>query len=662
MEECELVAILDTQTNLHVSKTSSDFNIIETASLCSSLKLHNINCPNNDKLILKSLSLDNKMLNQYKLVERYTNDLWLVWNISLNESTIDCQNYKEKLSKNNAPIEIIDYSKLEDPKKLLAIWQETSKSISKLKKKDYIESTIDMTPPDCPVSTNSQVQKYKDPSSYFKSKYYETLFWTNIQLAYFVKSNMIRFKNMCLSTAKDSTIINSILNEQCLNKPNFDDRPDNIITSWEKNEFSKEPLTIALSKLQISKNSDELSQARINDFITIIKAREIKLQIILLLELIDISKIDKNFEDFDKRYKKNLKKRSINITRKDTRFLGRRQKIKSKKKVHNLSLPVKGSTNDKNLSLDYCEQLDLYLDKLSILDVILSIFTSQIDKEDIQDKLIENKYNLMNHNKETSSIGYIKYVIIPYYGKKLPNAVKFIIKKIKGVNLMQKRPKKEIQKVQTNKYHSDVVIEHNDTVSDSIISGKTSSTQSGSRKRYSLHNPALSSTTAGTLTMENLNNRTKSTLNELLETSSSHSSSRKLTNNLRTNSDLSILQKRQLSVSELSMNSSTISNRNKNNVGNKNIFQQHSFKRVGKMKNTSILSAQQSTDLGTPTKDHESDIQVLATPAVNLKTTTTSTRKRAFLENVIISPLLTTHGVTSPEDKKKKVRRRLFGP
>lgn len=105
----------------------------------------------------------------------------------------------------------------------------------------------------------------------------------------------------------------------------------------------------------------------------------------MLLEIIGLNDLDWNFRDFEKKYKLKLKKRSLNLTKKG---LVRRR---SKKKTSEKDKGIERITT----SLDYCEQLDLYLDRACILDILLSSETPNPDAIEASNGTIqEHKKNI----------------------------------------------------------------------------------------------------------------------------------------------------------------------------------------------------------------------------------------------------------------------------
>ena len=48
---------------------------------------------------------------------------------------------------------------------------------------------------------------------------------------------------------------------------------------------------------------------------------------------------------------------------------------------------------------------------------------------------------ILDKNDEASVVGFVNYTLIPYYNRKAPNTIKFIIQKLKGPS-MRKQPLK----------------------------------------------------------------------------------------------------------------------------------------------------------------------------------------------------------------------------
>lgn len=554
-------------------------------------------------------------------------------------------------------------------KELLHLWSEEPKTSHKIEKDTCFK--LDMKPPDMKGQSRVNVD-HSDPKEYIENKYYDALFSIHVPLAYFVKSNLVRVKNTCRTkygSGSYKIAYQTILQKFLLSIAQFNDRHDNrLLLEPFGSPIADEKRNNCLTKFVIQTGNN--TGSTITDLCVIFKSREIKLQILLLLEIIGLNNLDCNFKDFEKRYKSKLKKRSLNLTKQ--RLIRR----KPKKAVNQQNKDIEKIATP----LDYCEQLDLYLDRACILDILLSSETPNPDALEIPNGTIqEHKSNILNKNKEASLVGFINYVLIPYFTKKVPHAVDFIIQKLKGPSMRPKRAPKKI--TDTTGGSSPSTAELYNKLSTSQRTSRSSIINSvPSSPALNGTDPNMFSRKSITTPIPELSNfRTNSNLNEFLE--SETRSLRRPSQLGRTKSDLTMnhLQKRQFSVSDLSTSRVTSPSsipafsRTVNGV---HISTNNSFRRVGKRKDIN------ETVPFSESIDSEENVQVQATPAVKNRTTTPN--KRAQLQSIVESPLnikpdtrhediensqrnisplaATLTNATSENNSKRRVRRRLFAP
>ena len=592
---------------------------------------------------------------EYFCLEKYGKRWWVRWRIlQLIESDLQSTYNRSSSSKSNKLGSDTNWSQL-DLMELLPYWcfqrilQPTNGNKRSLQ--------LNMTPPNVNITSQKQNNHAnaendntnRDPKDYLVSRYNELLFSPDIALAYFDKSTLVRFYNMCKSTAeaKDLKLLyKSTLELLVMNIVDFDKRhlKQNLLTMDKALAVGPHNFTKArhhcLNKYHIHIADDgSITNPRINDLEIVLKAREIKLQIILLLELINQFHLDKNFQNFQEKYKPQLKHRSLNVTRRG------RTRIRTIEKQNT------------NTVIDYCELLDLYLDKLSILEMLLetSVTISPTDGE--SDTLTDYRKSILNKTKESSSTGFTRYILIPYFSKKLPNTVRFIMRKIKGPNLksisstISKNENKTKDTVQ-QLYEMD---SRPGSAPESIVSTPSSLKSAGSYKRPSLsRRPSFSSQQNLSLSPELLESRTNSNLSEFLEAEAK--ALRKLPSSLsRTSSDLMInkLQRRQFKAEELSTKkdiaafasrSKTMTNftQASENQGSAVNASPKSFRRVGKRTRSSL------GDLSSATMDNnqlqnETSIQVMATPMGKRVKTTIS--REVDMGLIVESPTVATHPI-----------------
>ena len=611
----------------------------------------------------RALIMDNATQNCYCL-EKYSSS-WLLWGIGSVDMTSLQFTEDEKAVESTNSNE--DWTQM-NIQALLPQW-----TFQGDKTKDE-SCELNMTPPGA-TNIEHKSSSHIDPEVYLTTKYYETLFSPELPLAYFVKTTLPRFSNLCKRQDPDNNgLMSKVLQTLLLTASEFDSRHSEaqfLSTISEDSTFNK-TRKHCLAKynvhIQIDGDSSSVSD-RGKDLALVLKSREIKLQMLLLLQLIEMNDLDKNFKNFQERYGKKLKKRSLNVTR--------RQRHKK----------VNAQTTT-NTEPDYCELLDLYLDKLSILEMLLDtgLGTSTTKKAPpSDDKVHECKMGLLDKSKESSSTGFTRYILIPYFSKKMPKTVKFIMHKIKGpslkpVNLASKRT---LGVTSVTPQDSAQPTTGNSPTPSRSPSIRSLSANSYSRPHLS-RKPSLSSQTTQLLTPDLLESRTNSNLSEFLE-ADTKSSFHKIPSSLsRTTSDLVMnhLQRRQLSVTDLATTkeaavTGTTAHRSKTFAStqddsiNTSMSSQISFRRVGKRKLT-VAEKKVSQPLPIQSPDK---VQVMATPMG--KRGNDRVTKQLNMDRIVESPpvqqLLTPSAkplsVVSPLAKtvqsppaRKKVRRRLFGP
>lgn len=549
-----------------------------------------------------------------------------------------------------------DWNKLQF-KELLNQWRETHAD-----RLSDAPIRLNMRLPESLSSQARNTQIDMTPESYLETKYFESLFFIHLPLAYFVKSNLERFKSMCRGTsAKDpKKAYKKCLFSKLLANKEFDQRHENnkLLKAPIKNDIATERRGIAFSKYLIA-DEDTLLQ----DFATILRIREIKLQIILLLENIYIDGLDSNFKDFETKYRSRLKARSLNVTR----LVSRRTKKNRSKRL--------GDSDDEP-KFDCCEQLDLYLDKLCILDVLLASEPFKVNNN--ANVIHEHKQSILNRSKEASSLGFANLVLVPYFTRKAPNAISFIVHKLRGPRLKTKKPSRRKNTVSE---HIDNFAENYTSVvnlgsRNSSIVSPTPSSPDGSNTPASLHHMISP-------TPECINSRTYSNLDSFFE--GGPPTKRVPSFISRTSSDLTMnhLEKRQLSVTEFTSQKSVSAGRSHSasakRASSSFTSPQQSFCRVGKRKIPGKLSRSMSNVV----TDQESDsVQVMSTPLKRIEKVSST---RVTLQNIVESPVNTLDASntqakeveTSPDPtqnllrevvaptkptSRKIVRRRLFAP
>ncbi|KAH3672053.1 hypothetical protein WICMUC_004454 [Wickerhamomyces mucosus] len=380
-----------------------------------------------------------------KLVDNYF-VLKYLNNLPIHSNSKDSIDSSSQLSSNYKPLIINDSVNFHSN------WiQENIRSIDKIN--DY---KLSMDPPNS--IQISPLKKNQPPFDYFEEKYYENLYQLTIPLTYFTKSCFQRLFNLC---GKDEFKYESILKKFVLKINEFDQRHDlntnglfnkDLIKSNNELENQQKFIDKYLNLIDIngSKKNDSLITI-INNF----KIKELHIQIIVLLELISLRKLDdsKLFISNEKS-KKNSKTSASSFIRK------KRSKNNSKKFQQLNLVPVinggiissttqlKDSTD---LELTYNQLLDSYIGKLMIYDALLQ--SSSIGINDLTSQDSSTQDNLLKTTK------FITNIVIPFFEKRVPHSVKHLIKKVKGSSFKSQSQRKPAIK-STKDNNTNVINKH----------------------------------------------------------------------------------------------------------------------------------------------------------------------------------------------------------
>lgn len=312
-----------------------------------------------------------------------------------------------------------------------------------------------VTTEDLPKILDYSPQAQKDPLRFLYSRYYSILYSLNTPLSYFPKTTISRFKNLC---GNDLGVMKEHLSRLHISIKELDDRHNGkygILKNLDVNKIEttdfdmKTKYEIQNQKEFLTKNHDLFSKLRImeknqndiNDtnkganleehvqsfennnisFVFDFKVREAQLQILILLELLDCWQIvESDFlatnlkrQEKEEKQKKKQKKKSLvrkkSITAKKIvpTFLGMGVDIQDK---HISSQPKSTEINE---YIVY-ETLNTLLDRIGLWDTLLDRPTG---------------------DKDENSLGFLAYVLIPYFRQRLPLTIKYIIERVKGLNL-----------------------------------------------------------------------------------------------------------------------------------------------------------------------------------------------------------------------------------
>lgn len=261
-----------------------------------------------------------------------------------------------------------------------------------------------------------------DPLSYIKSKYYDILYSTSIPLSYFPKAALSRFK--VLSENKSTIKVN--LFKILLSIDQLNARHDGKSGLLKELDGSTE----SLDKEFEVKNQNEFiaGQNLLNDnekltvIVLQLKLRESQLQIIILLDLIvtmELIEQDFLFNNHPIERPKKKQSRPSLVRRKNQpkkiipTFLGMGVGLPSKE------IEQGSKTDLEEIHVhDLLITLDLLIERLRLLDTLYT-------------------------EKTNTLVNFVAYVLVPYFNSQLPLTIKYIVDKIKDLNLkLNVKPKK----------------------------------------------------------------------------------------------------------------------------------------------------------------------------------------------------------------------------
>lgn len=305
------------------------------------------------------------------------------------------------------------------------------------------ERKFTMTPPNkiehgkSTADSSVQSSEHSDsPLDFLLSRYYSTLYSLNTPLSYFPKTALTRFKNLCSGDKKEvyNHLQKVMLTVEDIEKrhsgkfgvlgPAFNQLPLyslEKLSSWEIT-YQKRFLHHNGVETDSSNCSTAPSENKdVHKFTSLalkLKVREAQLQILVLLEILatgDLNESDLMLNKdsiVEKPTARKRRKASLIRTKRASKkiqptFLGMGINVTN---INNLGGEVKGNFDQ----YSWHEKLDTLIDRMGIWDTLLDKTKDDIDK---------------------NTIGFLVYVIIPYFKAKLPSVVKHVTKRVKELNL-----------------------------------------------------------------------------------------------------------------------------------------------------------------------------------------------------------------------------------
>ncbi|KAL6452984.1 SLD3 DNA replication regulator SLD3 [Candida maltosa Xu316] len=254
-----------------------------------------------------------------------------------------------------------------------------------------------------------------DPCEFLRRRYYSTLYSLNNPLSYFPKTALPRFKNMC--SENDNVV--DLLKGFSLTLVEFDNRHNHkhglfehnrevsVVELHERESFkTNHGFSIELNESENENGDMELKGISVEKFSGLclnLKIREAQLQMLVIFEILSLMEIDElEFLERNKKIQADTEKEKET---KAKQSLIRRRNKKSNKKVKSEKQVV---------------QSDEYL--------MFSLLTNLIDRLSLWD-------TLSTKTEGSGTYGFMAYVLVPYFNKKLPNLIKHVIENMKGSNM-----------------------------------------------------------------------------------------------------------------------------------------------------------------------------------------------------------------------------------
>ncbi|KAK6461391.1 DNA replication regulator SLD3-domain-containing protein [Scheffersomyces coipomensis] len=325
---------------------------------------------------------------------------------------------------------------------------------------------FDMSPPtsESPVKQIENNSSEEDPLTFMYNRYFEMLYSLNTPLSYFPKSTISRFRNLC-NNKGESTV--RVLEMLFLSVEQFDDRHNGkfgILNSLEKSDVNIDEVSLRdsiESSIQVDfkkKNQDLMyilqsspvevekevipekespangkkvmsREERLQRLVLELKIREAQLQLIILCELLNIWHIAESdfLSNNEKKQRKEVKKKE-----KESKPSLVRKKKSNKKIVPTfLGMGVNVQLGSSNMISEEKGSINEYMAYVSMNAVL--------DRLGLWDTLLGRS----NDSKNNGTMGFLAYVLVPYYNKKLPVIIKHIIDRIKDSNMKVPKPIKE---------------------------------------------------------------------------------------------------------------------------------------------------------------------------------------------------------------------------
>ncbi|RCK64500.1 DNA replication regulator SLD3 [Candida viswanathii] len=275
-------------------------------------------------------------------------------------------------------------------------------------------------------------EESSDPVEFLQRRYYSTLYSLKDPLSYFPKTALPRFRNLCCDSRPSAV---ESLRRFYLTVGEFDARHNHkygVLSAVERLSGvevveqarfkTRNGFLIEEGDVEEEEEVKGISVEKLSLLILDLKIREAQLQIIVIFELLALLEIDEDaFLERNKKVQKKLEKMKENKAKLSLIGKNRRRKKKA------LDEKEEGEAETEEYSIYIA--LNNLIDRLSLWDT------------------------LSTTTDGAGTYGFMAYVLVPYFNKKLPHLMKYVIDNMKGLNMKlisSKRKKHEDQGSSSN--------------------------------------------------------------------------------------------------------------------------------------------------------------------------------------------------------------------
>lgn len=310
-----------------------------------------------------------------------------------------------------------------------------------------LPSSFSMTPPE-PITNQIVDSSSNDPLSFLIGRYYQTLYSLTTPLTYFPKTSLSRFRTLAannieiinyleklhLTTIQMESrhlgkfgVLNNIFTDsepevpllqlELQNQAYFTSKNGSLIETIQKLN-TPEPQVITEPNDSVNVRSlASVVDDKLSGLVLKLKIREAQLQIIIIFELLYSKQVVE--EEFLSQNKKIAEKELKRLDRESKKSLVRNRK-KPKKVVPTL-LGTGTIIAEPQLNPEEKQKLDDY--------TIFKSLNTLVDWLGVWDTLLGNSV------ADENSYQFLKYILIPYYSKKLPIILRHVVSKVKDLNM-----------------------------------------------------------------------------------------------------------------------------------------------------------------------------------------------------------------------------------